>query len=176
MRPVESFVNQPIRSLQSMLRVLSAHDDQYNQVIPDGIYGPQTLAAVSNFQRIHGLPITGITDQLTWDTLVSVFDPIQTKVAEAETLSIILNPNQIIRRGESNANLYLVQAMLIVLSEVYASIGKPGQTGILDAATSDALSAFQELSQLPMTGELDKVTWKQLALQYPLAATRYNNK
>lgn len=172
MRPIASFVNQPIRSLQSMLRVLSVQDDQYKQVIPDGIYGPQTLAAVSTFQRIHGLPITGITDQLTWNTIVSIFTPAAVDVAEAEAINIILNPNQVIRRGEANPNLYLVQAMLVVLADMYACIQKPSFTGVLDAETSSALSSFQELSQLPMTGELDKMTWRQLALQYPLAANR----
>lgn len=172
MRPVDSFVSQPIRSLQSMLRVLSVHDDQYKQVIPDGIYGPQTLAAVSTFQRIHGLPITGITDQLTWNTIVSTFTPAAVQVAEAEPINIILNPNQVIHRGEANPNLYLVQAMLVVLADRYSCIQKPHFTGVLDAATSDALSSFQQLSQLPITGELDKITWRQLALQYPLAANR----
>jgi hypothetical protein len=48
----------------------------------------------------------------------------------------------------------------------------PGLTGILDLSTEESLSGFQELSQLPMTGTLDKMTWKHLALQFPLAATQ----
>ena len=40
---------------------------------------------------------------------------------------------------------------------------------ILDNATSDALSTFQQITGLPMTGNLDKQTWKHLALHYPLA-------
>ena len=47
MRPDESFVGQPVRSLQTMLRTLAEADDRYNSVIPDGVYGPQTVAAVS---------------------------------------------------------------------------------------------------------------------------------
>ena len=60
--------------------------------------------------------------------------------------------------------------MLIVLSEIYDSILSPQSTGILDDATADALAAFQSLNHLPMTGNLDKQTWKSLTLQYPLAA------
>ena len=59
--------------------------------------------------------------------------------------------------------------MLTVLSETYESIGAPGATGILDDATADALSSFQAISGLPMTGNLDKQTWRQLAHQNPLA-------
>ena len=62
MRPEESFLQQPVRSLQSMLRVLSERDSRYQSVIPDGIYGPSTVSAVSAFQRIHGIPVTGVTD------------------------------------------------------------------------------------------------------------------
>ena len=37
------------------------------------------------------------------------------------------------------------------------------------------LATFQSLSGLPMTGELDKITWKQLALHFPLAANNGNS-
>ena len=170
MRPPESFIGQPIRSLQTMLRVIAENDDRYTSIVPDGIYGPETMAAVSNFQQIHGLPITGITNQNTWEAVVAVYEPALTKQVEAQPLEIILGPNQVIRKGERNDNLYLVQSILIVLSEQCQSITPPKVTGILDDVTQDAIAAFQSLSNLPMTGNLDKVTWKHLALQYPLAA------
>lgn len=170
MREPESFISQPIRSLQTMLRVIAKNDPMHDPIIPDGIYGPETVAAVSTFQRLHGLPVTGITDNSTWDTVVGIYDEAIIQQAEAHPLFIVLNPGQVIRKGERHPNIYLVQAILAVLSDNYQSIGKPEFTGILDTATSDALTSFQELSGLPMTGSLDKHTWKQLALQYPLAA------
>ena len=171
MRPPESFIGQPIRSLQTMLRVIAQDDVRHMPIVPDGIYGPDTMAAVSNFQRIHDLPVTGVADQATWETIVTVYEPAQIRQNDAVPLEIILNPSQIIRKGERNPNLYLVQSMLIVLSGQYASITPPNATGILDDLTQDALIAFQQLSNLPATGNLDKVTWKHLALQYPLAAS-----
>ena len=170
MRPAESFIGQPVRSLQTMLRVLGEYDDQYFNLVPDGIYGQQTMAAVSNFQRLHGLPVTGVTDQATWEAIHAVYEPALTQIVEAEPVILILEPNQVIRRGERNPYLYVVQGILLLLSEVYGSIGTPSQSGMLDDATSDALSSFQALSRLPMTGNLDKLNWKHLALHYPLAA------
>lgn len=170
MRPGESFVGQPIRSLQTMLRVLAEYDDRYLSVIPDGIYGQQTITAVSNFQRNHGLPVTGITDQVTWETIVQEYEPALIHVTEAQPLDIILNPNEVLRPGDESPYLFVAQALLMVLSQVYASIGRPSQTGILDDATSDSISSFQALTGLPMTGALDKITWKHLALHFPLAA------
>lgn len=170
MRPPESFIGQPIRSLQTMLRVIAENDPSHERIIPDGIYGPETVSAVSTFQRIHGLPATGVTDNRTWDTIVGIYEDALIEQQEAQPLTIILNPGQIIRKGERHPHLYLVQAMLTVLSEQYESIGRPSSTGILDDATTDALSSFQGISGLPMTGHLDKHTWHHLVLQYPLAA------
>ena len=179
MRPNESFVGQPVRSLQTMLRVIAENDDTLPSVVPDGIYGRDTVRAVSALQRKSGLPITGVTDQNTWETIVTLYEPALVEVDEAEPLNIILNPGQVIRRGERHPNVYLVQAMLIVLSEAYESITPPSMTGIVDIPTSDSISRFQELNLLPVTGELDKNTWRHLALQYPMTAnilTGQNNK
>lgn len=170
MRPPESFIGQPIRSLQTMLRVIAENDPSHVRIIPDGIYGPETVRAVSTFQRKHGLPVTGVTNQPTWEAIVAVYEPALVEQDSAQSLDIILNPGQILRKGEKNPHLYLVQAMLLVLSDVYKSIGTPSQTGILDEPTADSIASFQFLSGLPMTGNLDKHTWKHLVLQYPLAA------
>lgn len=170
MRKQESFIGQPIRSLQTMLRVIAENDPSHERIIPDGIYGAETVSAVSAFQRIHGLPVTGVTDNRTWDAVVELYEKALIEQLDAEPLQVILNPRQVIRKGERHPHLYLVQAMLTVLSEVYESIGRPSSTGILDDATEDALVAFQEINGLPMTGHLDKHTWHHLVLQYPLAA------
>lgn len=170
MRPPESFIGQPIRSLQTMLRVLGELDEGYVPIVPDGIYGPETVRAVSAFQRRHGLTVTGITDQATWEAIVARYEYALVALDEAHPLNIVLNPSQVIRKGERHPNIHLVQAMLSVLSQSYKSISDPPNTGLLDDATSDALAAFQSLNGLPATGHLDKHTWKRLSLHYPLAA------
>lgn len=169
MKPKESFVGQSVRSLQTMLRIIAESDDLQPSVIPDGIYGPQTVTAVSTFQRRYGLPATGVTDQQTWDQIVAVYEPALVAVGPVEPLEIILEPRQIIRLGEANPNIYLVQAMLIALSDMYSSITAPAVTGVLDVPTANALTEFQILTLLPATGELDRQTWKNLALHYPMA-------
>ena len=170
MRPPESFLGQPIRSLQTMLRVIAENTPGMESIVPDGIYGPETVRIISAFQRSHGLPVTGITDQATWEAVVTVYEPALVEQDQAQVVEIILNPAQVIRKGERHPHLYIVQSMLKVLSQTYGSIADLSITGILDDATEDALFVFQQLSGLPATGQLDKHTWKHLALQYPLAA------
>ena len=75
MRPNESFVEQPVRSLQAMLRVISEDDPRLPTIIPDGIYGPSTMIAVTAFQRREGIPVTGIADEYTWDQIAAAYEP-----------------------------------------------------------------------------------------------------
>lgn len=45
MNDADFYIGKPIRSLQTMLRVIAAADEAIPQVVPDGIYGPDTEAA-----------------------------------------------------------------------------------------------------------------------------------
>ena len=111
MRPNESFVEQPIRSLQTMLRVIAEDDNRLPNLVPDGIYGPSTMRSVSTFQRLFDLPVTGVTDQSTWDKIVAVYEPALIRVDKAEPIEIILEPGQVFRIGDSNAYIYLLQSI-----------------------------------------------------------------
>ena len=172
MRPTESFVAQPVRSLQTMLRVIGEDSGWEKTVIPDGFFGDQTREAISRFQQERGLPSTGIADEETWQRVAAEYPDALTRVGPAAPLQLILNPGQIIKFGQSHPYLFLIQAMLASLEETYGSIAAPPMTGVLDLPTADSLADFQRLSQLPATGELDKVTWKHLALHYPLAVNK----
>lgn len=169
MRPNESFIAQPVRSLQTMLRVIGEDEGRELTVIPDGIYGPQTQAEVSRFQQTRGMPVSGVTDGATWERIAGEYPDALVRMGPAESVHIIMDPGKTFRRGEQSHYILLSQAMLMALSDVYASISQPSMTGILDEITANSLSSFQYLSALPQSGEIDKITWKHLALQYPLA-------
>ena len=170
MRPGESFVGQPVRSLQTMLRVIAEDDPSLPTVIPDGIYGPSTMIAVTAFQRREGIPVTGITDEGTWDQVVTAYEPALIRVGKAEPIEILLEPGQVILIGESSPYVYLLQGMLAQLSKDHSDIQLPAMTGVLDFDTSESLRGFQLLSGLPNTGTLDRITWHHLAHQFTLSA------
>ena len=172
MKPSESFVAQPIRSLQTMLRVIAEDDPRLPTVVPDGIYGQSTMQAVAAFQRLYGLPVTGITDQDTWEQIVMVYKSALIRIGPAEPIEILLEPGQVLRIGDSNAYIYLLQSILTQLSTENPTISRPDHSGIFDDPTSEALAAFQLLAGLPPTGELDRITWKYLAKQFTLSANR----
>lgn len=170
MRPPESFIEQPVRSLQTMLRVLSEDDSRLPTVVPDGIYGPSTMNAVTAFQRLSGIPVTGITDQYTWEQIVEAFELAQIRVGKAEAIEVILDPGQVFQSGDSSPYIYLLQSMLTQLSIDNPRIRRPDHCGYMDESTVEALSSFQQLAGLPITGELDKISWKHLVRQFTLNA------
>ena len=174
MRPLESFIAQPIRSLQTMLRVIAEDDATLPTLVPDGLYGQETINAVNAFQRRAALPATGIADQNTWDAVVEAYEDALIRVDKAAPIEIIMDPGQVYRLGESSPYLYLAQSMLLYLSRSNPSILPPPHNGVLDSPTSQALAGFQVLAGLEPTGELDKKTWKYLSKQFTLNANMEN--
>jgi len=176
MKPEESFVGQPIRALQTMLRAIAQFDETQPNVIPDGIYGQQTRQAITAFQRNNGLSPTGVTDQDTWEAVVEAYRPAQVELATAEPIYITMNPGKIFVRGDRHPHITLVQAMLLTLSQAYTTLPTIQVTGILDDQTAQGLMYLQHLSDLPVTGNLDKLTWKHIVRHYGLAFDRISRK
>ncbi len=170
MKPTESFLQQPVRSLQEMLNVISIDNPKYPPVIPDGIYGPDTMHAVTAFQRINGIPVNGVVDQLTWDAIVLQYEPALIRVDKAEAIEILLDPGEALQPGQNSPYVYLAQSMLTQLSNDNLSIPAPGHSGCMDSLTVEAVEEFQVLAGLPKTGVLDKITWKHLSRQFTLNA------
>lgn len=172
MRPPESFIGQPVRSLQTMLRVIAEDDGRMPRVVPDGVYGPATMTAVSAFQRRYGLPVTGVTNQQTWDKIVEIFQPARIRITSAAPVAVVLNPGQVFCRGDCSPYLYLAQSMLTVLAQLYGNLSPAPCCGTLESDTAAALACFQPLCGLPATGELDRMTWQYLSQHFTLAANR----
>ena len=166
MREREEFIARPILSLQTMLRTVALGNERLVQVIPDGIFGTNTTAAVTAFQRFYRLPVTGVVDHDTWMRLVREFDEALIGYGPAEPLALLLAPGQVLIAGERNDHVYLVQALLTVLSEKNLGLPAPGLTGAMDPATVRAVKALQLRANLPETGEVDRKTWQHLSKFY----------
>ena len=102
MMTAEQYVGQPIRSLQTMLRTIAHADETLVRLVPDGIYGPNTVQAVREFQRQQELPVTGETDNATWDQIVAVYTRKSPAVLPAAPVCIRWTPNQVLPAGSRN--------------------------------------------------------------------------
>lgn len=64
----------PIQTLQLMLDSIAKTQSGLIRTADTGIYDETTLEAVLRFQKLYGLKLTGIVDQLTWDTIYSAYE------------------------------------------------------------------------------------------------------
>ena len=62
-----------VRQMQEQLNVIAQAYPALPRVDADGIFGPETKAAVEKFQSIFGLPVTGIVDYRTWYKISEVY-------------------------------------------------------------------------------------------------------
>lgn len=166
----EDYINRPVRSLQTMLQVLSSVFSDLPNVNPDGVYGASTQAAVSAFQKKYNLPVTGVACNRTWNRLAAEYLRHAPGVLPPEPLRIVLQPGQTISPGEENLHLYLIQAMMAALAKLYAGAKPLAITGVYDAATEQAVLRLQALFGHAQTGVIDHRFWAYLTRLYTLSS------
>lgn len=128
-----------IREIQRYLRTVSQYTGQTPSVGIDGIYGDETAAAISAFQRLFNLPINGDVDKLTFDTLRDAH--LQGVADTANAVSINGYPiiNMRLTPGMRGFEIYFLQVMIDVLREYYQNIIPVKITGVYDKATQNAV-------------------------------------
>ena len=70
-----------VRQMQNQLNTIAKTYSAIPSIVVDGIYGPRTKEAVSTFQRVFGLPVTGVTDYQTWYKIQEIYVAV-TRIAE----------------------------------------------------------------------------------------------
>lgn len=150
-----------IRELQRYLHTISFYDTQIPTIIPDGIYGKETAAAVRAFQRRYGLPETGTANMRTWNKIVSVYNSLVNGAPIA--YNIFPSPTFVLGEGDSGLLVYILQAMLDDISMSYDNMQRVAVDGKYGKATSDAVMRFQRNVNLPQNGRVNASTWNILA-------------
>ena len=75
-------------------------------------------------------------------------------------------PGTPLRRGDTNADVALVQFMLNRISQNYPAIPKLTVDGVFGAATEESVRAFQSIFSLTVDGIVGQATWYKLILLY----------
>jgi peptidoglycan hydrolase-like protein with peptidoglycan-binding domain len=124
---------QSVRSLQYLLRARS------HPVTVDGIFGPQTDAAVRAFQQARGLAVDGIVGPITWGALIiqvkkgSTGDAVRAVQDEFQSRNLSGDP----------------------------SLGVQVD-GIFGPQTDAAVRGFQDALDLAVDGIVGPMTWRAL--------------
>ena len=170
MRDITSERNN-VYELQRYLRELHYSDARIPLVNPDGIYGDETRAAVTEFQRLYGLPANGMTDTATWNLIYGEYVKAERMRKPPSMISPFPSEDgYVIKDGEVSDLVSIVQFMLKLLGDIYDGIEGKEPEGVYSASTAEDIREFQRLHGLPVTGDVDKATWNALAEAYNRAA------
>lgn len=156
-------------TLQFFLTLISQFVDFIAPVATDGIYGQNTANQVSAFQQYKGLPVTGETDEETWNSIYSAYKGIIDFLQEENQLTSVSTepfPSVNLRRGDVGASVAVFKRWLNYLSKIFFDIPPVAENNIFDQRTQNALKAFQKIFSLPETGVMDEKTWNTLADVY----------
>lgn len=72
---------QNVYQIQKQLARIAKAYPAIPSIVPDGIYGPKTKAAVEKFQAVFGLPVSGVVDYNTWYEISNIYVAV-TRIAE----------------------------------------------------------------------------------------------
>lgn len=163
-----------VRNLQRYLRRLSYETYEGDAIPPvpvDGIFDTRTEEALSAFQRIYGLPVTGRADLVTWELLFAQYLRLS---EEDDAVRVDLFPstpeNYVTTRGEESAFVLLVQWLLSELAVAYDFSVPITPNGVYDEATEAVVREFQALQGLTPTGLVDRRTYRRIARDYEIYA------
>lgn len=73
----EGMRNDDVRDLQTYLSYIGSIYPEIPEIPVTGYYGPQTRDAVYTFQRLFGLPISGLTGQNTWFRIAEEYNTLK---------------------------------------------------------------------------------------------------
>lgn len=165
--PGPSEVVPRVQIVQYFLNVISAYYNSIPAVDINGVLNTQTRTAIMEFQKIFNLPITGIVDEQTWNSMYNqVVGILKTLPASAIALPSLLWPGTVYRRGSEGPVVYLIQQYLSYIASVLEGIPPTEPDGIYGPATEQAVRRFQEYFGIDVTGVVDQYTWNRIVLIY----------
>ena len=156
-----------VRELQYFLSFIGTFNDFIQPVSIDGIFGQRTRQSVEDFQRTYGLPVTGIVDTVTWNTLFRTYRTyLESLPPDYFGVPVQPYPGTPLRIGSEGEDVVTLQTYLNRVSDAYPSIPGVAADGIFGQNTAQSVRVFQGLFGLPVTGIVGAATWNTLANTY----------
>ena len=167
----EGDTGRDVEYIQLRLNRISANYPAIPKIpVTDGFFGPETLAAVREFQRVFGLTDDGIVGNATWYAVQRIYNAVKRlNSLNAEGLRY----NEVDRQfpstlslGDQNTGVSLLQYYLNYLSAYYDTIPSIAVDGIYGESTRDAVLAAQSTFGLPVDGVVGEQTWNAIVDAY----------
>jgi peptidoglycan hydrolase-like protein with peptidoglycan-binding domain len=155
--------SQEINVLQYYLAVIGAYYEAVYPVDITGYFGEETEKSVKSFQRVFGLPQTGVVDRNTWNDLYRAYQGIVETVPADNSEGITLYPGTVLKEGITSEYVRIMQEYLTFINKTYPDIPAVNNTGFFGPLTKQAVIAFQKQFGLNPNGIVGAATWDKIA-------------
>ncbi len=157
----------PVRTVQYYLSIIAYFNQNLEPVPISGYFDSSTVAAVERFQNYYGLEPTGIVDNDTWNTISRIYTETVNSLPEGyQGDNAKLYPGYFLTFGMRNQNVTDLQTYLSAIAQNINAIPSVSVTGYYGEQTENAVSEFQRLYGIPVSGAVGPVTWYQIAREY----------
>lgn len=165
-----------VRTIQYYLNIIAYFNPDLNPPPLDGIYGPETTAAVKQFQQYYGLPVTGVLNTATWNVLNRIYSETVEFLPEGYSGDYgKLYPGYFLSEGMSGENVRDLQTYLALIGRNFEAILEIPVTGYFGTQTRDAVIAFQNAFGIPTNGAVGPITWNTIVQQYDFLVSGGNS-
>lgn len=163
----EGSVGIGVRTIQYYLNVIAYFNPNLLSPPIDGVFGKETAEAVKRFQQYFGLPVTGVVNTSTWNTLNRIYSETVEFLPEGYSGEYgKLYPGYFLSEGMSNQNVRDLQTYLALIGKNLEAIPEVSVTGYFGPQTRAAVTAFQNAFGIPANGAVGPITWNTIVSQY----------
>ena len=163
----EGSVGIGVRTIQYYLNVIAYFNPNLLSPPIDGVFGKETAEAVKRFQQYFGLPVTGVVNTSTWNTLNRIYSETVEFLPEGYSGEYgKLYPGYFLSEGMRNQNVRDLQTYLSLIGKNLEAIPEVSVTGYFGPQTRAAVTAFQNAFGIPANGAVGPITWNTIVSQY----------
>ncbi|MBP5209900.1 MAG: peptidoglycan-binding protein [Clostridia bacterium] len=157
--------------LQVRLNRISTDFPAIPKIYPaDGVFGPETEAAVRAFQRTFSMTEDGVVGSGTWYRINAIYTAVK-RLADLNSEG--LRPEEVatqfpeaLRRGSSGVAVRAMQYYLSYVGRFVDTVPTVTADGVFGPETERAVRAFQETYGLTVDGVVGELTWDALYRVY----------
>lgn len=154
----------PVLEIQLYLNDIAQVHPEIPTVYPTGVYDERTRNSIIEFQRFFSLPATGVVNLETWNKMLVEHNKCLHCINVPSSVACFPNNLLEFKLGDQHNCVYMIQIILNNFRSRYVNYVEVPITGIFDEKTEEAIRQFQQLSDLPVTGVVNRETWNILNL------------
>lgn len=150
-----------VQNLQYYLAVVAYFDNSIPAPVENGVFDPQTEAAVRAFQASEGLREDGIVGRDTWGALIRRYDALLASLPDLlGDDAAYVYPGRFLSLGSTGEPVLELQKLINRAAASDPSIPSVAEDGVYGEETEKAIRVIQQKNGLAVTGVTGLTTWE----------------